>query len=108
MNRRCGWLLVGALLVPCAEARAQSGRALADVLIGPSYEGALTENVSKVLYNNLVLTEATTFPIGSSSGGFTWTFDPSLGVQTRRSQSFGPMFVDRPLTTGRGKLNVSI
>ena len=56
----------------------------------------------------LLLGETTTFPIGSSAGGFTWTFDSNLRVPIRRSMSFGPMFTDRPFTTGRGKLNVGM
>lgn len=46
------------------------------------------------------------FPIGSSSGGFTYVFDPTTGGALRSSPSFGPAFAERPLTSGRGKLNV--
>ena len=53
-----------------------------------------------------MLGETTTFPTGTSAGGFTWTFDDSLRVPIRRSRSFGPMFAERPFTTGKGKLNV--
>ena len=51
--------------------------------------------------------QSTTFPVGSSAGGFTWTFDSQLGMPTRRSRTFGPVFAERPLTTGRHRLNVS-
>ena len=54
----------------------------------------------------LLLGETTTFPTGTSAGGFTWTFDDTLHVPVRRSRSFGPMFAERPFTTGKGKLNV--
>ena len=67
--------------------------------------GALSDNSRRVLYG-LLLGETTTFPTGTSAGGFTWTFDDSLHVPTRRSRSFGPMFAERPFTTGKGKLNV--
>src|SRR5262245_39586607 len=40
------------------------------------------------------------FPIGSSSGGFTYFFDASSGAYVRSSQSFGPAFAERPLTGG--------
>jgi hypothetical protein len=46
------------------------------------------------------------FPIGSSSGGFTYFFDPSTGVAERSSPSFGPAFAERPLTSGRGQFNM--
>lgn len=52
--------------------------------------------------------QSTTFPVGSSAGGFSWTFDSQLGVPTRQSQTFGPVFAERPLTTGRYRLNVSL
>ena len=45
------------------------------------------------------------FPLGSSAGGFTWTFDPSVGTFTRATGSFGPLFAERALTVGRNKLN---
>src|SRR5262249_29371179 len=53
--------------------------------------------------NSGIATQLSTFPIGSSSGGFTYTFDESLGVYNRTTQSFGPIFTERPLTTGKGK-----
>jgi hypothetical protein len=52
--------------------------------------------------------QITTFPIGSSAGGFTWGFDQQLGIQVRRSRSFGPMFADRPHTNGRFRLSVNL
>ena len=54
----------------------------------------------------LLLGETTTFPIGLSAGGFTWVFDSNLRVPVRRSRSFGPMFAERPFTTGKARLNV--
>lgn len=100
-------LMMGALMAG-TDARAQSaGYALRSILFGGELgtTGALSENSSLALYG-LLLGETTTFPIGSSAGGFTWTFDSDLRVPTRRSRSFGPMFAERPFTTGRGKLNV--
>lgn len=68
--------------------------------------GRLREGDKDVLFG-LFQAQTTTFPIGSSAGGFTWSFDPALGIPTRRSRSFGPMFAERPLTTGRHRLSVS-
>ena len=42
-----------------------------------------------------------------TGGGFTYTFDPSLGVFTRSSESFGPVFANRAETTGRGKFTLN-
>jgi len=44
-------------------------------------------------------------PLGSSSGGFTYKYDNSLGTFTRTTQSFGPAFAERAVTTGRGKFS---
>ena len=56
--------------------------------------------------NQALLTLLATYPLGSPSGGFTYTFDPALGTLTRSSDSFGPSFAERALTTGRGKVSV--
>ncbi len=109
MATRLVILLAGSLLA-ATDVHAQSaGEALRAILFrGESgATGALTENSSSALYG-LLLGETTTFPIGSSAGGFTWIFDSSLQVPIRRSQSFGPMFAERPFTTGKGSLNVGV
>ena len=48
-----------------------------------------------------------TFPVGSSASGFTFAFDPSLGVPTRTSEGFGPIFGERGLTNGRNNFSFS-
>jgi hypothetical protein len=55
--------------------------------------------------NRGIATQLSTFPLSSSSGGFTYSFDQALGVFTRTSESFGPLFAERALTAGKGKLN---
>ncbi len=50
--------------------------------------------------NQALVTLLSTYPLGSPSGGFTYTFDPALGTLTRSSNSFGPSFAERALTTG--------
>ena len=55
-----------------------------------------------------MISQLSTFPLGSSSGGFTYTFDESLGTFRRASSSFGPAFAERATTIGRGKLNAGI
>jgi hypothetical protein len=58
--------------------------------------------------NNLLAAQLASFPLGSSAGGFTWTFEPVAGTFTRASDSFGPLFTERALTIGRNKLNVGV
>ena len=56
--------------------------------------------------NEAVLTLLSTNPVGTPGGGFTYVFDPTLGSFTRSSNSFGPSFAERALTTGRGKASM--
>ena len=46
--------------------------------------------------------EVATAPLGSPSGGFVYSYDEGVGAPLRRSSTFGPQFVERALTTGRG------
>jgi hypothetical protein len=63
--------------------------------VGPAY-----------LFNQQLGSQISSFPLGSSAGGFTWTFDPQMGVFQRSSESFGPTFAERALTVGRKKVNL--
>ena len=45
-------------------------------------------------------------PLGSSTGGFTYSFDESSGIYTRNTDSFGPAFAERAATVGRRKLSI--
>ena len=107
MVTRLGILTIGILLAATGASAQSAGEALRAVLFEAEggTTGALSENSSAALYG-LLLGETTTFPTGTSAGGFTWTFDETLRVPVRRSRSFGPMFAERPFTTGKGKLNV--
>ena len=105
MAARLAILTFGILLVATgAGAQQSAGAALRAILFEEDGRRPLREHQT-VLYG-LLLGETTTFPTGTSAGGFTWTFDDTLRVPIRRSRSFGPMFAERPFTTGKGKLNV--
>jgi hypothetical protein len=58
--------------------------------------------------NTAILAQLTSYPVGSSSGGFTFTFDPALGVMTRSTDSFGPIFAERADTIGKGKWSFAL
>src|SRR5712691_11675087 len=49
-----------------------------------------------------------TYPLTSSSGAFTYTLDPETGQPLPTSESFGPIFAERPETLGRRKANVGV
>ena len=59
-------------------------------------------------FNQQLVTLLATFPVGSSSGGFTFTFNPTLGTFSRSSDSFGPLFAERALTIGRNRGSLGI
>jgi hypothetical protein len=64
-------------------------------------------DVEAVLRSAIVY-ETAAFPLGSSSGAFTYSYDSTSGVAVRSSPSFGPAFAERALTGGRGKFNVGM
>jgi hypothetical protein len=95
------------------EAALLEAEAIIDVL-GPIVDlGQLLESLRNQLevpfvMNSLIGAQVSSFPLGSSAGGFSWTFDPALGSFNRVSPSFGPVFSERALTIGRNRLNVGI
>jgi hypothetical protein len=55
--------------------------------------------------NRAISSQLPTFPIGSSSGSLTYSFDAASGAFNRSSESFGPSFAERPLTIGRHRFS---
>src|SRR6516162_8972181 len=60
----------------------------------PIETGELNNPVVAIVqsFNTQMATQFSTFPLGSSSGGMTYTFDESVGTFRRSSASFGPLF----------------
>src|SRR5436190_9674722 len=50
--------------------------------------------------------EIATQPAAGSSGGFIFKLDPSTGLLARTTNTFGPMFGERALTSGEGVVTV--
>jgi len=48
------------------------------------------------------------FPVTASSPGFTYRFNFELGVPERSTESFGPVFVERPETVGHRRLDLGV
>jgi hypothetical protein len=59
-------------------------------------------------FSAAVANQLSSFPIASSAGGFTYRFDPALGVFTRSADSFGPVYAERADTIGKGRFNLGI
>jgi hypothetical protein len=45
-------------------------------------------------------------PVSSSTGGFIYRFNSAIGTMERASDSFGPFFLERAATSGRGQTSV--
>lgn len=57
-------------------------------------------------FNTAVGVQLSALPLPSSASGFTYTFDPALGVYNRSADSFGPILAERAETLGKGKFYV--
>jgi hypothetical protein len=62
---------------------------------------------SDAISRSLLATLAT-LPVSTSSGAFTYRLDPELGLVTRTTSTFGPLFTERALTVGRGVASVGL
>lgn len=58
--------------------------------------------------NSQLAIQLSTFPLASSAGGFTYQLDPALGVFTRATDSFGPIYAERADTIGKGKIALGV
>lgn len=121
------WLAVPAaflLTTPVASAQSLSEllpRLLSESVTMPSTVGTIAGNPHEAHFlpavaqltapyalNGALVTQLATFPIGSSSGGFTYTLDERTGIPQRSSGNFGPSFAERALTIGKGQLSIGI
>jgi hypothetical protein len=64
---------------------------------------ATSETISRALLANLA-----TLPVASSSGAFVYRLNPELGTVERKTQAFGPFFLERALTAGRGRASLGL
>lgn len=75
-------------------------------------QGASQPDVSAIraveAFGDRLRTQFANFPLGSSTGGFTYSFNEQSGLYTRNTQSFGPAFTERAQTIGRRKFSVGV
>ena len=57
-------------------------------------------------FNVALASQLATLPVPAPASAFTYTFDESLGLFSRSTDSFGPILSERAETAGKGKLNV--
>jgi len=60
------------------------------------------------LANAIANTAARSLPVISASAGVTYEYNPDLEIFERSSTSLGPLFLERPETIGRGKINFNV
>lgn len=94
-------LLIGGVEMPSAVAVAGNPH-------DAHFIAALGQNLAPFAINKLIVGQLSTFPIGSSSAGFVFTFDRTSGQFKQASQSFGPLFAERALTNGRGRFGFGV
>lgn len=58
--------------------------------------------------NKNISAQIATFPLPSISSGLSFEFSPELGTFTKKHESLGPLFAERPRTIGDGKLSANI
>jgi hypothetical protein len=57
-------------------------------------------------FSTALVSQLVSVPLPSPASGFTYQFDPSLGVFQRTTQSFGPILADRADTIGARRVSV--
>jgi hypothetical protein len=56
-------------------------------------------------FSTALVSQLVSVPLPSPASGFTYRFDPSLGVFQRTTQSFGPILAERAETVGNGRVS---
>lgn len=101
------WMLVGIL------AAGAPGLASAESLRSTLRNASRTVGISggsafDALADAIADTAARSLPVVSASAGFTYEYNPELEVFERTSDTLGPLFLERPDTIGRGKVNFNV
>src|SRR5437588_1932045 len=73
----------------------------------PQFDRAAAEATSDTI-SRALLANIATLPVTSSSGAFVYQLNPELGTVERATQSFGPFFVERASTAGRGEMSFAL
>jgi len=63
-------------------------------------------DATRTTLSNALLASIATVPISSSSSGFSYRLNPTLGTVERASLTFGPLYVERALTAGAGQASL--
>ena len=114
---RCGALACGVLFVVSVSS-ATAQQTVGDVLTflvtnqsvatgNPQFDLTAAQATSETI-SRALLASVATLPVTSSSGAFVYRLSPELGTLERTTESFGPFFVERASTAGRGQASFAI
>ncbi len=78
------------------------------VVTGDFVKDQAAANATRDTIARALMVDVATMPLGTSSGGFTYQFNPTLGTLQRRSSTFGPFFVERALGAGPNRFSLGL
>ena len=70
---------------------------------GDANQDLAAAEATRATLTRALLSSVATIPVGSPSGGFTYRLNPELGTVERASDTFGPLYLERALTSGVGQ-----
>src|SRR5436189_3512668 len=73
----------------------------------PQFDQAAARATSATI-SRALLASVATLPVTSSSGAFVYRLNPELGTVERATASFGPFFIERASTAGRGEASFAL
>lgn len=73
---------------------------------GDIEQDRVAADATRATLTRALLATIATLPVSTSSSGFTYRLNPTLGTVERASETFGPFFVERALTSGAGQASL--
>ncbi len=111
-------LLFAAVLILAFASRSAAQQTVSDVLTflvtndavrtGSVERDRAAAQATSDTMSRALLASIATLPVTSSSGAFVYRLNPALGTVERSTGSFGPFFVERAVTAGRGHSSIGI
>jgi hypothetical protein len=109
---------LAALIAVLALPHVASGQSLSDVLTflvtnqgvqtGSADRDRAAAQATSETISRALLADLATLPVATSSSGFLYRLNPELGTDERVTPNFGPFFVERALTAGRGQMSLGV
>ena len=96
------------LVAVCAVGRPATASLRGDLSRASESVGISSGSAFDALAQAIAVTNANNIPVVSASAGFTYRYNPQLEAFERSAETLGPIFLERPETLGRGKLNVNL